>query len=405
MKSILLFYLSITICLKFTGGASTAVLLVTNNGPSYLGANVTFSAVLLDYSSDKTLTFVFDDGIIDPEEHQTKDHNVTISRAFPESIYDEGTYDMNVTVLYTFLWERTLVSNLTNFQLQKDLIGEIVVQHGDDYTALDLDEVAVGSNVSFAVNIYNPGNYLNDAVFSYGWSVDWERHQTSDNLLIYKFKDRGLKDIKSIVTAALPNNVFLSGSFDKIVNAKVPVDNLNVTGNFFMHHGETLNLNINCSGTPPFIYCYKLMNGNDTSDNFTCSHVSTFTTCHMEIIKYLQKDGKYNLGIYVSNNVREIKKVYEVMVYSVSVTPTLSTVIMPIVCSLLALIIICGGIAYFIQHKNQMEVETANFDFQDESDLYPEQTFFEKLFDSLSCRNCKSPQLSCSSASENDPLI
>lgn len=93
--------------------------------------------------------------------------------------------------------------------------------------------------------------------------------------------------------------------------------------------------------------------------------------------------------------------------FPVSIKPTLSTVIIPIICSLLTLIIIAIGISYYVQQRNQLAVEVADFDFQDESDSYAgERTFFEKIFDSFSCRNCGRNQLSCvRGRNESDPLL
>ncbi|GFY63748.1 uncharacterized protein TNIN_341891 [Trichonephila inaurata madagascariensis] len=125
----------------------------------------------------------------------------------------------------------------------------------------------------------------------------------------------------------------------------------------------------------------------------------------MEIIKYFQNDGTYQIGIYISNNVQEVKRVIEVMVYSVSVKPTLSTIITPIVCSLLTLVIIAFGISYYVQHRNQLAVEVANFDFQDDSNSYTERTFFENIFDSFSCRSCTCSRMSCDNQGEVEPLM
>lgn len=66
---------------------------------------------------------------------------------------------------------------------------------------------------------------------------------------------------------------------------------------------------------PPFEYCSEILKENVTLDDFTCSQVSVFTSCHMEIKKFLT-DGKYQMGIYIGNDVREVKKIIEIMVYN-----------------------------------------------------------------------------------------
>lgn len=56
------------------------------------------------------------------------------------------------------------------------------------------------------------------------------------------------------------------------------------------------------------------MEDNTTADNFTCQ-ISVFNTCHMEINKFLT-DGTHHLGIYIGNDVKEVKRVMEILVYS-----------------------------------------------------------------------------------------
>jgi len=270
-----------------------------------------------------------------------------------------------------------------------------------------VEEVAVGENFTSVLKLYDPNNFLVDAAIDYGWSIDMDSHITIDNSFVYKFVEAGDKVILSRATATFQDSTQMFGYFRKTVNAKVPVNNVNVMGNPFLHHGDFLMLNVSCNGTPPFEYCSELLKENTTLENFTCSQSSIFTTCHMEIKRFLT-DGKYHIGIYIGNDVREVKRILEVMVYNVDIKPTLSTVIIPIVCSLLTLSIIAIGISFYIQQRNQLAVEVANFDFVDESDSYTaeERTFFEKIFDSLMCKNC-STSLSCTNNRRNsyDPLL
>lgn len=95
------------------------------------------------------------------------------------------------------------------------------------------------------------------------------------------------------------------------------------------------------------------------------------------------------------------------VLFSVFIKPALSTIIIPISCSLLTLVIIAIGVSFYVKQRNKLAVEIADFDFQDESDSYAgERTFFEKIMDSVACRNCGRNQFSCvKNRSESDPLL
>ncbi|GIY82389.1 transmembrane protein 130 [Caerostris darwini] len=383
------------------GAVSSPQLLITNSEIAVLDSNVTFTAVLKNYETSSKLIYIFDDGV-QKATYEAHNYNISFERSYSSSLYKEGDYCVSITVYTDYIiFEKTVVANTSAIKLKRDLIGEIFV-YRQDQPLVDADEVAVGENVSIVVGLVNNDNYLDNAAIDYSWSVDFEKLQTLNNTLIYNFTEAGEKDIKAYVTALFPNNDFKYGIFDRTINAKVPVTYINITGNPFLYHGDTLNLNVTCDGSPPFVYCYEIFKKNGSSENFTCSHSSTFTTCRMEIIKYLQEDGMYQIGIYVNNNVREITRIIEVMVYSVTIKPTLSTIIIPIVCSLLTLVIIAFGISYYVQHRNQLAVEVANFDFQDDSNSYTERTFFENIFDSFACRNCTYGR---ANRSESEPLM
>lgn len=385
--------------------SSSSILFITNNGPTTLDSSVTFSAVLKNYVSKHELTFVFDDGV-QKTEYLIENCNMSMTRSVPSKLYKDGFYTMKVSVITkNFIFIKDIIAaNSSRFELRRDLIGAIHVYRNNELS-VDVDEVGVGENVSIVVDLFDNNKYLEKAAVDYSWSIDFEKQQTLNNTLIYNFTDAGVKDIKASVTAVFPNADLKYGFFERTITAKVPVNNVNVSGNPFLYHGDTLNLNVTCNGTPPFVYCYEVLKKNASTGNFSCTHLSTFTTCRMEIIKYFQNDGTYQIGIYISNNVQEVKRVIEVMVYSVSIKPTLSTIITPIVCSLLTLVIIAFGISYYVQHRNQLAVEVANFDFQDDSNSYTERTFFENIFDSFSCRSCTCNRMSCDNQGEVEPLM
>lgn len=57
----------------------------------------------------------------------------------------------------------------------------------------------------------------------------------------------------------------------------------------------------------------------------------------------------------------------------------LSTIILPITCSLLAIVIMVTGVAYHIHTRNKLHVEVADFDFQRADLELMERSFWEHL--------------------------
>ncbi|GFY21605.1 uncharacterized protein TNCV_1167501 [Trichonephila clavipes] len=227
---------------------SSPILFITNNGPATLDSSVTFSAVLKNYVPKHELTFVFDDGI-QKTEHVVESCNMSMNRPVTSNLYKEGFYTMKVSVTAkNFIFKDIIAANSSRFELKRDLIGTIHV-YRNNKLSIDVDEVGVGENVSIVVDLIDNNKYLEKAAVDYSWSIDFEKQQTLGNTLIYNFTDAGVKDIKAIVTAVFPNADFKYGFFEKTVTAKVPVNNVNVSGNPFLYHGDTLNLNVTCNGT------------------------------------------------------------------------------------------------------------------------------------------------------------
>ncbi|GBM69055.1 hypothetical protein AVEN_155527-1 [Araneus ventricosus] len=198
---------------------SSTELYITNNAPSMLDSNVTFTAILHNYESKDQLMYVFDDGIL-KKEYKTVSHNVSMNRSFPSSLYKADFYSMNVSVLTeTFFFDKTVASNFSRFELKKDLIGEISV-YRDGQSSVDVDEVAVGENVSLVLNLVDHSNFFQKAAIDYSWSIDFEKQQTLNNTLIYNFTEAGSKNIKAFVTAVFPNNDFRYGFFERTITAK-----------------------------------------------------------------------------------------------------------------------------------------------------------------------------------------
>lgn len=64
-----------------------------------------------------------------------------------------------------------------------------------------------------------------------------------------------------------------------------------------------------------------------------------------------------------------------------SLRPQLSTIIIPMVCTILVLLIVAGAVVFHVRRKNSYDVETADFDFMitDESGMVVTETSWEYM--------------------------
>lgn len=397
-------YIAVSVFLVIAG-ASAPYLLLDNNGPAIRGTNITFSAHLMEYR-EETLHYTFDDGIEKSE--VDGGINVTFQRNFARDLYSPNTYNMTVSVeRKSFFVKKTIATNYTSFELGDNLFGEIIVLRNGSLSN-ESDEVGTGENLTMIADMLDGNGYLKDADFKCMWSVDMERFDLEGTSLNYTYHVPGMSFIAVSVFAILPSSDIVYGLFLKKLTVKVPVDVIDISGNPFIHHNEVLNLNVSWTGTPPFEYCWDIINSNETVEsNFTCTVIVTYDSS-FPVTWYFQKNGTYTFAVHVSNDVAVVKRSVEVVVFSVLPKSQLSTVIIPIVCSVLTLVIIAIGIAYYRQQRKELIVEVASFDFHDNSDSYPERTFFEQLWDSFRCRGCCSSSLSVRSdilSPDEEPLL
>lgn len=71
------------------------------------------------------------------------------------------------------------------------------------------------------------------------------------------------------------------------------------------------------------------------------------------------------------------------LIFSATVQPQLSVIVVPVACSLVAIVSIIFGIAYYIQNRARFTVEVADFDFGKSNPDMEYKTFRERLRDSF----------------------
>ncbi|XP_018577236.1 uncharacterized protein LOC108915612 isoform X1 [Anoplophora glabripennis] len=173
------------------------------------------------------------------------------------------------------------------------------------------------------------------------------------------------------------------GYFFRKIEVKAPVAKVNVTGNNWIQHGDLLKLRVQCRGSRNIEYCVEYKTGAyNVTGNETCYQYIPLDACDFQINRYLS-GSKYTILIIIRNEVSKVVQPVAVTFYEVTTQPQLSVIVVPVAFSLVAVVLIVFGIAYYIQNRSRFVIEVADFNFgQQYSDL-EYKTFRERLRDSI----------------------
>lgn len=181
------------------------------------------------------------------------------------------------------------------------------------------------------------------------------------------------------------------------------MSNLTVKGELWFPHGRLLNIKILCDGSKDFSYCIQLHPGiYNLTGNETCPYPTVTTVCEFSYVWYISEPGFHSLVIILENDISRVVNRTLVNVYKVSKQQPLSIIIVPISCTLLALVMIIFGIAYVWENRARYSVEVADFDFGQHDEL-PYMTFMERLKDALSASTTSRQRLY--NSTDTDPII
>ncbi len=177
-----------------------------------------------------------------------------------------------------------------------------------------------------------------------------------------------------------------TGIFRNHVDSRKPMSFLNQTGETWLKHGRMLDITLFCDGSGPWDMCWSIKpNPYNATGNETCEHPEQVTTnCSFPVIWYFREAGMSDILAIVDNGISKEIKVIHVNVYDVHHQTPISIVVLPIACSLFAIIALAGGVILVVTFQRNLAVETADFDFTspDEHEL-EYKTFWERLRDSM----------------------
>jgi hypothetical protein len=90
-----------------------------------------------------------------------------------------------------------------------------------------------------------------------------------------------------------------------------PIDNVSFNGKTWLQHGEVLNLEIKCTGSPPYQYCLKFHPGEyNITGNETCTRYLNETQCNFSIVHFFVNADTFSILVILENQVsKTINKV------------------------------------------------------------------------------------------------
>ncbi|XP_063240514.1 uncharacterized protein LOC134541196 isoform X2 [Bacillus rossius redtenbacheri] len=174
------------------------------------------------------------------------------------------------------------------------------------------------------------------------------------------------------------------GLFRRHVVVRAPVSGIEVSGSNWLQHGDMVNLTVSFNGSVNFTHCIQPKQGSyNVTGNETCKNEGALLRERkFRVIHYFRYPGTYVLLMIISNDVSRVVYPVTINIYEVTKQAQLSVIVVPVTCSLLAVILMVFGVAYYVQSRNRYTVEVADFDFGKASDM-EYKTFRERLRESL----------------------
>ncbi|CAH1102208.1 unnamed protein product [Psylliodes chrysocephalus] len=193
-----------------------------------------------------------------------------------------------------------------------------------------------------------------------------------------------------------PDKVY--GYFFKKFKTRDPLSNINVTGNNWIQPGNMLSLRVHCNGSKSFKYCVEYKKGEyNVTGNETCEIFQQADTCDFEVRRFLSYP-KSTVIIIIENDISKQVTPVTVNIYKVKKEGQLSVIVVPVAFSLVAVVLIVFGVAYYFQNRSRFIIEVADFNFGQQYTDMEYKTFRERLRDSVTNAFTRTPTSGSSEA-------
>jgi len=394
--------------------------LLTSDSPAVLDAPITFYGSLSGASDPESEYRWRWFDTTSPGHYKETETNGTVTSmnytiVYPSTEYDTGIYEMTLTIFESeFMFWKRVGRVQIKFELTRALNGHLEVTQNGLNTSTPCIVSSIKTSV-IDVKFYDPENFLQDAVIHYFWFINTVNYgQTLQGHYEVNFTEPGDYDVEVNVIAYFdnssrtrdsvsllydtskkgltlrqddgpPNDKIKMAVFRKNIISKQPIGNMTVSGDKLLKHGNLLDLNINCSGSAPWLYCWmRKGKGYNITGNEKCDDPSLMkSACEFPILWYFQQSDTYNILVVITNDVSSHIEVIPVTIYDVASQSPVSIVIIPVVSSIIVVIIIITGVATGTHYRNRLAVEVADFDFGQADEELQYKTFWERLRESF----------------------
>ncbi|XP_014295395.1 location of vulva defective 1 isoform X1 [Microplitis demolitor] len=174
------------------------------------------------------------------------------------------------------------------------------------------------------------------------------------------------------------------GYFQREIKVRAPIKNITVEGTNWIKPWDLLSLNVTCHGSGPFYKCLEYHRGNyNITGNETCDNGELLNSCNFSISHYFLDPNVYTIIMILKNDVSVHVYPLTINIYEVTTKAQLSVIVVPVSCTLAAVVLIVFGIAYYLQSRARFNVEVADFDFGQSNPEMEYKTFTERLRDSF----------------------
>ncbi|XP_066599232.1 uncharacterized protein [Prorops nasuta] len=188
-----------------------------------------------------------------------------------------------------------------------------------------------------------------------------------------------------------PNSLIIStdpkksyGFFTRQILVRAPITNITVDGTNWIQPWNMLSLNVSFKGSTPFKRCLQFHRGiYNSTGNETCGEVVKFDYNNFSISHYFLEPSVYTILVILANDVSTQIYPLTINIYKVTPKSQLSVIIIPVSCTLIAVVLVVFGIAFYLQSRARFTVEVADFDFGKNNPEMEYKKFWGRLRDSF----------------------
>ncbi|KAJ8978646.1 hypothetical protein NQ317_002283 [Molorchus minor] len=337
-----------------------------NDGPIVKGGTIHFYATVFEGNQPSTGAFKYEweDNAINMHTRQSPMQNSTDqwTVTYEADKYPIGSYIVQVSVKTCVISEiicYEVGSSRPSFNITGTLNGNMALQQKNE--TIETNFVSNMDTVIHEIVLkQSDKDYIDKAptVLTYWFMI------VNGTLVPYNVSLPYICN-GSVVTSG---SVKAFGFFRKRVKVKAPVSNVNVTGE-----------QLDTARGPPLFY----KGAYNYTKNETCFRYKELdNNCEFPIQRYLAYN-KSTVLIIIKNEVSKVITPVAVTVYKVKKQAQLSVIVVPVSFSLVAVVLIVFGIAYYIQNRSRFLIEVADFNFGQQYSDMEYKTFSERLRESI----------------------